>query len=134
MQMHGYGMHFSSHLSAELHHVYPGSGSTVHDQCQVCASFCLVSRSFVLSMYFHFSSTHVLPSFIHLYFPEGGALHAELLLCFFLFCEIEWFWHKNTRFSVDFIRARSHLMSRFLVRVVSLSATRPDKTCALADG
>ena len=24
MQMHGYGMHFSSHLSAELHHVYPG--------------------------------------------------------------------------------------------------------------
>ena len=41
------------------------SGSTVHDQCQVCASFCLVSRSFVLSMYFHFSSTHVLPSFIH---------------------------------------------------------------------
>ena len=27
MQMHGYGMHFSSHLSAELHHVYPGLGT-----------------------------------------------------------------------------------------------------------
>ena len=40
------------------------SGSTVHCQRRVCASFCLVSRSFVLRMYFHFSSTHVLPSFI----------------------------------------------------------------------
>ena len=29
------------------------SGSTVHDQCQVCASFWRVSRRFVLSMYFH---------------------------------------------------------------------------------
>ena len=40
------------------------SGSIVHHQCRVCASFCLVSRRFVLSMYFHFSSTHVLASFI----------------------------------------------------------------------
>ena len=29
------------------------SGSTVHDQCQVCASFWRVSRRFVLSLYFH---------------------------------------------------------------------------------
>ena len=52
MQMHGYGMHFSSHLSAELHHVYPGQEGILNARLVVLGTvelpFLLLALVFVL--------------------------------------------------------------------------------------